>query len=276
MLLIVLISSLLGVSAATRSTQLWLGVDESNGWPSSLSTLAERTDSFSDIVPYELFTYSGATLILNETRGERSAEIVKLGFNVWPMLSGDITNLRDLMSSEEIIFGDSIELAKRHGWTGYNLDFELNINTTDGCNSDDAAMYKGWLDDWSLALQAVGLGLTIDVGGCNDPFPVDFCGMTCDDYRVSNLDRLITMSTYDNGNLTAFQYSLAQDTAALCNGTDCERYQAGIYVDTTHNELSDPAPVFSAIEEAGVSRVALWAGVPNDAWLDAFAEYLRG
>ena len=262
-----------------RSVQVWVSTDNDSDFPGFLETLTSHKSDLSDVSALGLFTIDeDGLIVVNETRAERAGQIKDLELGIWPMLGGSIEDLRRAMLQPNMIDA-AVATAAEHGWNGYNLDFELNVNTTDGCFSNDTALYKSWLDNWSLALQAAQppMGLQVDVGGCNDPFMIDFCGMTCDDYVNSSLDRLVTMNTYDNNNLTNFEKSLALDVDALCGDEGCgDRYQAGILLDHDKNSDSDPGPVMDMIKSAGVSKISLWVNMPPDQWWPAFGEFLNG
>jgi hypothetical protein len=186
-------------TTSDASVQIWVGL--TGGFSDLNRTLWEHRENVTDVAPFGLLQLSeGRLQVRNHTLSQRAAVLGDQGLGVWPVLGGSIGELRAALHRGRAMIAESVALAKAHGWRGFNLDFELHITPPQpgGCQTNDTTAYLAWLDAWSLALQAAGMGLQDDVGGCSDPFRLDFCGLSCARLRGSKLDRLITMHTYDD------------------------------------------------------------------------------
>ena len=254
-----------------RVVQLWVSLGDAS-FASLHKTLAQHKQNLTDVSPYGMLSLTKTgKLIANATLAARAKALGALGLRVWPLLGGSLDELRSALRRPTMVT-ESVALAKAHGWAGFNLDYEVHVAPqTNGCLANDTKVYLKWLNDWSTALQAASprMGLQTDVGGCNDPFKIDYCGLTCSQLRDSKLDRLVTMNTYDDDNK-----SLALDDAGLCKKGDCSRYQVGLTASRTQT-APQVAALMAEIRRAGVSKLSLWGGPPPQLWWDALGAFLK-
>ena len=310
LLLVLLADGYFNEAISRRSgaaVQIWLSIAD-GAWAEIHDAVAAHKHNLTDVSPYGVLTLHDGTLEVNATLANRAAHLGRgLGLGVWPLIGGGLAELRDVNATH---ITESVALAKRYGWRGYNLDFEVGTSPPSGCGANDTKHWLATLDLWAAALQAEGkqvslwysvsvcvyiacpppaalvLQLQLDVGGCNDPYKVDYCGISCAQLAASKLDRLVTMDTYAGdvacGGDCFLNKSLALDVAALCSGAhgaECRQLQVGLMWQKpgklSNKTAAELIRTMSHIRAVGVNKLSLWVGPPSQVWWDAFGAFLE-
>ena len=94
-----------------------------------------------------------------------------MGLSVYPLIGGNLTALHAAMARADAFFAESVVLAATLTADGFNLDLEIG---TQAITPKDTSEYLTFLDAWAVALEAAGLELQYDLGGCDDPYKSDF------------------------------------------------------------------------------------------------------
>jgi hypothetical protein len=94
-----------------------------------------------------------------------------MGLSVYPLIGGNLTALHAAMARADAFFAESVVLAATLTADGFNLDMEIG---TQAITPKDTSEYLTFLDAWAVALEAAGLELQYDLGGCDDPYKSDF------------------------------------------------------------------------------------------------------
>jgi hypothetical protein len=116
----------------------------------------------------------------------------EMGLPVYPLIGGNLSSLHAAMARADDFITESVEAAVELVADGYNIDLEIG---TQDIQPKDTHDYLAFLNAWATALDAAGLELQYDLGGCNDPFKTDYMGLTCKLLASSKLPRLIRSVT---------------------------------------------------------------------------------
>ena len=123
--------------------------------------------------------------------------------------------------------------------------------------------YTMFINEFSAALTTVGGRLSSDIGGC----PGSYMGMSCAEYKSTNIDHVMSMSTYTH-DPASFRKQIKTNSAML----GLEKYAVGI-------DTGFPADKLQSSLEASFSAggmVAIWANAPSPEFMAAIGGWLRG
>eukprot|EP01052_Picozoa_sp_SAG31_P048784 SAG31_NODE_10372_length_1146_cov_4.307545_1_plen_314_part_10 len=115
-------------TAQQYSVQLWVPLDDAH-YAYIRAALAAHQENLTDISPYGMMSVTPrGRLHANKTLADRAKAVSALGgLGVWPLVGGSIDDLRRLMRQGPPMIAEAVALAKRHNWSGFNLDFELHV-----------------------------------------------------------------------------------------------------------------------------------------------------
>ena len=199
----------------------------------------------------------------------------KAGIKQYPLLAGCpgtgvVIDMMNSTSKRTAFIHSAVATAARHGFEGYNIDFELFGHP------EDVKIYQKFLREFSDALATINASLTVDIDhcckgqndtgyACNGPGNAGYLGMTCADYAASavggaGLSVIYTLHTYVHD--LAELLRTVKNTSPQIGARYGVGVEAGLAVPALRKALAEISNITDSSGRPAISHLGIWWNPP--------------
>eukprot|EP00768_Dysnectes_brevis_P002838 gnl/Dysnectes_brevis/2075_a2401_1152.p1 GENE.gnl/Dysnectes_brevis/2075_a2401_1152~~gnl/Dysnectes_brevis/2075_a2401_1152.p1 ORF type:complete len:269 (+),score=75.05 gnl/Dysnectes_brevis/2075_a2401_1152:60-866(+) len=244
-------------SIFAKESLVWMCLERcSEDIPTDFASIAAHAGVGVNAVSFEAYNLEYNSELRWNNYTSINDQLKTLPVTRFPMVTTtNIDKLRQVIANPDPFIDAMVSEGLTHGYTGYNIDFEVY-----DCTQEDSVAYVAFLNAVTDALHAVGMQLQVDIAGWTtlwDEFytdtPVAYC----------YADTLIDMSTYSGVSSFDAYFQREVDYIPL------DQLSVGLEnTDPNTGEVyADIEKRFSDIREEGVTKVAIWMmPIPDEMW----------
>jgi hypothetical protein len=199
----------------------------------------------------------------------------KAGIKQYPLLAGCpgtgvVIDMMNSTSKRTAFIHSAVATAARHGFEGYNIDFELFGHP------EDVKIYQKFLREFSDALATINASLTVDIDhcckgqndtgyACNGPGNAGYLGMTCADYAASAVGGagpsvIYTLHTYVHD--LAELLRTVKNTSPQIGARYGVGVEAGLAVPALRKALAEISNITDSSGRPAISHLGIWWNPP--------------